>query len=387
MNRKRSKARLWLTLLVGSIALLVTACGGSSDEQAADSETTTAAAATRPAADESTVDAVGPTGDAAVHADTLTLTDDDVQALKAKGKSFKVATFWQVQDQQDTNMMRGMRDTWKKYDVPISISQVAIANWDAARQTNQMLTLAQTKPDAMVGILVDQVATASAVKKINTQKIPIVFWDVPAEGADYTSAVSAHGRVAGWKAADAMAEALGEKGEVAALPMKFKFYPTDQRVEGFKERIKTYPNMKLIETKQGATVFDDGQKAGQAILQRYPNIDGIFASWQDPAMGVISGARTLGRTNIVVTTVDLTEPPAVEIARCGILKATVAQQPYEIGAAQAVIVAKTLLGQEVPKFVVTDVPLVTHENLFEIWKRTFRLDPPKKLEGAYQESC
>jgi ribose transport system substrate-binding protein len=378
-------------LLAAVVAALAAGCGSSGSGGNAAEQTTTASSSagggSRPSADESVVNAVGPNGDKAVHASALTLSDEDVAALKAKGKTFNVATFWQVQDQQDVNMLRGLRDTWKKYGLPIKISAEAIANWDAARQTNQMLTLARTKPDAMVGILVDQKATAAAARTIDKQGIPLVYWDVPAEGAGYTSAVSAHGRVAGWKAADAMAKALDGKGEVAALPMKFKFFPTDQRVEGFIERIKTYPNIKLIDTKQGATVFDDGQKAGEAILQRHPEIDGIFASWQDPAMGIVSAARTLGRTDLKVTTVDLTEAPALEIARCGILTASVAQQPYEIGQAQAIIVAKTLLGQKVPKFVVTDVPAVTHENLFKVWKRTFKLDPPKKLKGAYRDSC
>ncbi len=384
---QRKRTALWalvLTLLISGLA----ACGGGDSEGAA---TTEAPAGTtedaREPAEESEVDAVGPDGSEGVHASTLTLTQEDIDALKSKNKTFKVATFWQVQGEQDVNMLRGLRDTWKKYDVPIEIAGESYANWDSGRQNDQMLTLANTKPDAMVGILVDQVAGAAAVKKINSMNIPIIFWDVPAEGAEYTSAVSAHGRVAGWKAADAMAEAIGGEGKVAAIPMKFKFFPTDQRVEGFIERIKTYPDIEVVDTKQGATVFDDGEKAGEAILQRNPDIKGIFASWQDPAMGIVSAARTLNRTDLVVTTVDLTEAPALEIATCGILQGTVAQQPYEIGVAQATIVAKALLGQEVPKFVVTDVPAVNHDNVFEVWERTFKSQPPEKLRNAYRDSC
>jgi ribose transport system substrate-binding protein len=157
-------------------------------------------------------------------------------------------------------------------------------------------------------------------------------------------------------------------------------------VAGFLERIKTYPGIKVV-AKQGATVFDDGEKVGEALLQRYPNLKGIFASWQDPAMGVVAAARTLGRNDLAVTTVDLAEKPALELATCGILKATAVQLPYDIGVAQAKLTAKILLGEKVPKFSVQSVPLATHDNVFDVYKQVFKRNAPEKLKKAYKRTC
>jgi hypothetical protein len=42
-----------------------------------------------------------------------------------------------------------------------------------------------------------------------------------------------------------------------------------------------------------------------------------MASWQDAAMGIVAAARTLNRTDLVVTTVDLSDAAALEIASWG----------------------------------------------------------------------
>jgi ribose transport system substrate-binding protein len=371
-------------------AAVVAGCGSSNSATTSSGSAAKQASAncpgTRPPADERKIPAISPDGGKAVHASTIKLTQQEIDKLKRSGRQYKIAYFTQAQDDNDRNMRAGILDTFKKYGLPISLSQEAVANWDAARQVDQVETLIKTKPDAMIGILVDQTAVASAIRDANRAHIPVVFWDVAAKGANYTGIVSSHGRVAGWKAADAMAKAIGCKGDVAVLPMKFKFFPTDQRVNGFLERIKTYPDIKVV-AQQGATVFDDGEKAGEALLQRYPNLKGAFASWQEPAMGVISAARTLGKTNLAVTTVDIGEKPALELGTCGILKATVAQLPYDEGVGEALDVAKTLAGDQVPKYAVTDVPLVTHENVMQVYQQVYHMPPPAKLKGAYRPNC
>ena len=330
----------------------------------------------------------GPGGEKPTNFADLTLADQEVTAVKALNKNFRVGTFWQVQADTSDLMQAGMRDTWAKYGLPIASSASTFANWDAATQVDQIETLLATKPDALVGILVDQTSVAPAIKKANDAKVPIVFWDLPATGADYSAIATSNGRLAGCRAADAMAAQLGGSGSIAVLPMKFAFFPTDQRVAGFKDRIaSTYPGIKIVE-EQGATVFADGQAVGEGLLQAHPDLKGIFASWQDPAMGVVAAARTLNRKDLVVTTVDLSDVAAREIASCGILKATAAQLPYDEGEAEAMLVAKILANSpNIPKYVVTDTPLATHDTLLDVYKQVFHKDAPDNLKSAFVSTC
>jgi ribose transport system substrate-binding protein len=329
----------------------------------------------------------GPEGQAPTQADSLTLTNSEISRLKAMHKTFRVSSFWQAIDNTDNLMMAGLTATWAKYGLPIKLANVASADWDAAKQTDQINTLLKTKPDAMLGILVDQQAVAPAVKNVMSSHIPLVMWDVDANGVYPTSIVTANGRLAGCRSADAMAQYLHGKGKIASLPMKIKFYPTDQRVAGFNDRIKSaYPNIHIVAS-DGATVFADGQQVGEGLLQRIPDLAGIFTSWQEPAMGVVAAARTLNRTHLVVTTVDLADPAALEIAKCGILKATAPQLPYDEGVAEAKIIAKTILHEKVPQYVITNTPLATHSNVLNVYKQVFHHGPSSDLRSAYVSNC
>ena len=58
------------------------------------------------------------------------------------------------------------------------------------------------------------------------------------------------------------------------------FAPTNQRDEGFRDAMKNYPDIEIV-TEQGFT-DESAAEQGDAILTQFPNIDGIYASWDVP---------------------------------------------------------------------------------------------------------
>jgi len=308
--------------------------------------------------------------------------------LKAEHKTFRVATFWQTIVPGNTELMiAGLTAEFKyfakHYGVHIKISAETDSGFDAATQSDQIETLVNTKPDAMVGILDDQVADADAVKDVLKHHIPLIMWDVDAKGVYPTAIVTANGRQAGCKIADITAKDIGYKGEIASLPMKIRYYPTDQRVDGFNARIKkAYPNIHIV-AHDGATVLADGESVGTGILERFPNLKAFFVSWQDPAMGVVDAVKTLGRTNMVVNSMDMAPNIDLEIATCGIVRATAPQLTYNMGEVEAKLVAKAILKDKVPKYTVLQDPIVTHKNLLQVYPEVFHTPTPAALVSAY----
>lgn len=62
------------------------------------------------------------------------------------------------------------------------------------------------------------------------------------------------------------------------------FAPTNQRDEGFRDAMKNYPDIEIV-TEQGFTDESGCAEQGDAILTQFPNIDGIYASWDVPMEG------------------------------------------------------------------------------------------------------
>ena len=328
----------------------------------------------------------GPNGQAPTSASAVSLSAAEIAKFKALHRTIRVATFWQVPSANGTLMLNGMKSAWAKDGLNVKIISTSYSNFDPSTQSNNIESQIVQKPDAMIGILDDPSSERAAVAKVNAAKIPVIFWDLPAGGSTkYTSIVTSNGEQAGCLAADALASAIHDHGDIAVLPMSYAFYPTDQRVAGFMARIKSYPGIKVVATGYGvgATTEANGVSQGEALLQRYPNIAGFFVSWLDPAMGVVSAARSLGRSNIAITSVDLAEENALLIAGCSsTLKASSTQLPYAEGQAEGKLLVKIMDGENVPRYVVTPTPIATHSDVLSVYQQVYQASAPAPLKAA-----
>lgn len=100
------------------------------------------------------------------------------------------------------------------------------------------------------------------------------------------------------------------------------------------------------------------------------NLSGIWAVWDLPAEGVLSAARTSGRRNLTMATIDLGLNVAMDMAQSEVIKAVGAQWIYDQGVTEALLAGYELLGKQAPAYVALPALPVTRENLLEAWKTT-----------------
>jgi len=325
----------------------------------------------------------GPNGEKAVSAKSLKLTEDELK--KIKEGNYKAAIVMHYSGTDYMNAAVGaMQDTFKK--MGIKVIAVTDAQFKAEKQVNDIETVLAKKPDIMISVPVDAVSTAPAYKKAVAQGVKLVFMDGAADGLvpgkDYISVVSGDNIGNGATAADIMAEKLGGKGKVGIVYHDVNFFVTKNRSEAFEKRIKEkYPNIKIV-AKGGITGPNDAEKVASAMLTRNKDLDGIFAPWDVPAEGVMAAARTAGREDLIVTTVDLGTNVAISIAQDGIVKGLGAQLPYDQGVAQAILAGYALLGKEAPAYVASPSIKVTKENVLDEWKLIYGTDAPETVKNA-----
>ncbi|BDG43001.1 substrate-binding domain-containing protein [Saccharococcus caldoxylosilyticus] len=325
----------------------------------------------------------GPHGEAAVSAKTLKLTEEEVNKIKEGNYKAAIVMHYAGND-WSTAQIAGLKETFKR--MGIKVVAVTDANFKAEKQVSDIETVLAKDPDIIVSIPVDPVSTAEAYKKAADAGVKLVFMDNAPEGLkagqDYVSVVSADNYGNGVAAAEIMAKELNKKGKIGVIFHDADFFVTKQRTEAFEKTIKEkYPDIKIV-ARGGITSPSDGEKVASGMLTKHPDLDGIFVVWDVPAEGALAAARTAGRDDLVITTIDLGTNVALEIASDGIVKGLGAQLPYDQGIAEAILAGYALLGKEVPAYVAVPSLKVTKENVLDAWKLVYHKEAPDSIQSA-----
>ena len=325
----------------------------------------------------------GPHGEQGVNADTITLSDEQKNAIK-KG-NFKVALCMHYGGNDwATAQINAIKDTCA--ELYMEVVAVTDANFSAEKQVSDIETVMALKPDAIISIPTDITATADAYKRAIDSGIKVVFMDNAMKdmegGKDYVSCVSADSYGNGVAAARLLGEKLNGKGKVGMVYYDADFFVTNQRDAGFRDTLKKeFPDIEIV-AEQGFTDENGCNEQADAILTQFPNIDGIYASWDIPMEGILSSVRAAGKEGkIALVAIDLGNNIALEIAK-GTVVGVGAQMPYDQGVAETKLAALSLIGESTPAYVVCPAMKVDKENVLDAYKAVYHVDAPSWLVEA-----
>jgi ribose transport system substrate-binding protein len=386
----------FIAALLLALSMVLAACGGAGGTAspaggAATSAPAAGGAATTvdPAAAlkelETKVYSTGPNGETPTSASEVKLTDDELAKIKAMNATAAIVMHYGGNDWA-VAQIAGLKAQFEK--MGIKVIATTDANFKPEQQVSDIETVLAQKPNIIVSIPTDPVATADAYKKAAAAGVKLVFMDnVPkgmTAGKDYISVVSADNYGNGVASAYLMAQKLGGKGKIGLVFHSADFFVTKQRYDGFKKTITdNYPNIQIVEEQGigGPDFAGDAEKAASAMLTKHADLNGIWAVWDVPAEGVISAVRTAGRDDVIVITQDLGKNVAVEIAKDGIVKGLGAQRPYDQAVAEATLAGYGLLGKQAPAYVALNALPVTKDNVKEAWKIVYQQDAPAEIAG------
>lgn len=382
----KPKARL----LAASALLLsaVTACSSSSSSTAADADCD-------PAPYDAAIDAyasggvlgAGPYGEESADPADVELTPEEVEQVKAL-------------DARAAVVMHFSGDTWSNAQVAaikaefdrlgIRIVTQTDAQADPAKQFSDIETALAARPDVMVSIpSLDTVALAPAYRKAAEAGVELIFMENPADGfepgVDYTSVVAMDNYGAGVVGAHQLARALCGEGEVGVIYHAAEAPTNVLRHEGLVDTLEEeYPEISVVESKGflGPDWKGEGSQNVNAWLTKHPNLAGVWCWFDAPCEGAIDAARSAGRDDLVVTTVDLGNNVAIDMAQGRYVHGIAAAQPYDQGVVEARLAAYALIGKEAPPFVALPALSVTRDNVTDAWETVYHVDPPEDLLTA-----
>jgi ribose transport system substrate-binding protein len=324
----------------------------------------------------------GPSGETATPGSALVLGDADV--AKVKAGNYTAALLWHTSSDFTNAVTAGAKDEFARLGV--NVVATTDAGFDAARQKSDVETVMAKKPSVILSLPLDPVSAAAAFRPAVDAGAKLVFLsNVPqgyVQGREYVSIVTDDLYQMGKQAADALAQALGDKGKVAWIFHDATYYVTNQRDNAFKTTIeKSYPGMRIV-GQQGITDPARAEELAQALLTKNPDLDGIYVTWAEPAEGVLSALRAAGNTRTKIVTLDLSEPLALDMVKGGHVVAIVADKAYELGRAMADAGAYGLLGKTAPPFVVVSALTVNKGNVAEGWQESLHRNAPQSVLDA-----
>ena len=329
-----------------------------------------------------TVVSDGQRGETGVLGSSIQITDEQAAKIKAGNFTVGLSMGW-LGDDWASEQLIGLKETFEKYGVKVVAE--TNANWDDAKQIADLDTIAVLKPSLVVSIPLNGKTTAAAFKAIKDGGAKVVFIDQAVEGMDpgkdYVSIVSSDNLALGMYIADELAKAIGGKGEVAAMYFANDFYVTNLRYIGFVARLMAkYPDIKLVAA-AGHDNPDKGQEVAQAVLARYPNLNGMYASWSIPAMGAVTAAQTAGLTpdKFKIANENFDQIVAANMAKNGFIAGISSQRPYDQGVAEAKLGLLALIGEKTPPYVVVPPVAVNRGNLAQSYKVIYRKELPAEM--------
>ncbi|MCJ8343880.1 MAG: substrate-binding domain-containing protein, partial [Cetobacterium sp.] len=200
-------------------------------------------------------------------------------------------------------------------------------------------------------------------KKAKDRGINIVTFDSNVRGGVEKSFVATDNVAAAGKAAAFLAKEINYEGKVAIVAHNAGTSTTIDREKGFREEMKKYPKIKILNTQ-----FSDGDKSKalaitQDIMLANPDLKGVFGTNEGAAVGAARAIEEKKMSDKVVLVGFDSSEDEIKYIKNGVMKGLVTQNPYMMGYKTIEAAVNVLNKKLVDKRIDTGSVLVTIDNL------------------------
>ncbi|HKQ48265.1 MAG TPA: substrate-binding domain-containing protein [Phycisphaerae bacterium] len=269
-------------------------------------------------------------------------------------------TLLTVQHQFYQELRAGLEEEAVRHGYRLLIST---AEFDSARQANQIDEFIVQKVDAMIVCPCDSRSVGASIVAANQANIPVFTADIASVSP--LGKVAAHiasDNVAGGRAAARLlAKAIGDKGKVVVLSHPEVASVAD-RVRGFKEELAAHPNVQVVAELSSDGKRDKAVRVMEDLLQAYPDLSGVFGINDDTALGALAAIEAAGKLKqIKIVGYDAT-PEARAKIKAGQIYGDVIQDPRRIGVLTIQAIRDSFAGRKPPEVIPVEVGVFTGDS-------------------------
>ena len=296
-------------------------------------------------------------------------TDEQIAKLKAMAPEGAWCSHYMLD--WGTITYKGMQDVFASVGGTVINTD---ANRSMEKQMADIESVILKGVDVVMAIGVDTSKFGTAVKKLNDAKIPVILAGGQPDEGVYVTNVDPAGYDGGYQAGEYLVKALQDAGitgkAMASVGVKSFILTCSQRQRGFEDAIMK-AGYYIAARGEGDTA-DECQTEFENMLTAHPEIVGAFGVYETPALGMQAACTTLGRSDVLITTIDLSRVMAENFSKKeGNIVYTSAQQLYENGVVMAKCALLTLLGETIPDNI--SVPMIPTDwnNVVDAFKTVY----------------
>jgi len=234
-------------------------------------------------------------------------------------------------------------------DIPAQIAQIE----DQLAKGIKGLVIAVTDPNAL----------APAIDEALADKVPVVFVDTRGinDGVTY---IGTDNKAGATLAAEFICSNVPKGSDVAILTGIVTQSTGKARADGSRAGLSAC-GLNIVAEQTGQWDRAKGLAVMENIITGNPNIKAVFASNDNMGLGAVEALKSAGMMKDVLLVGFDANPDAAVSVLAGDMRATVAQNPYNMGAFGVESVVKLLNGGSLPPVIDTGTILVTKANAEE----------------------
>ena len=216
--------------------------------------------------------------------------------------------------------------------------------------------------DAIVCAPNDAGAAQGALQAAIDAGIPVLAVDTNVGIAGQTSFVGTSNVDAAYEGGKWAIEQAGTDAKAVIIYGQEGDNTSNMRMEGY-EKACTEAGVEVLAKLSGNNLTDGATKAMEDLLSAYPDqIDIVLCHNDDTAIGAMNACKSAGVSDITIVGFDGNTSAVKLILDGELVKATVAQQPYEMGYQVVEAAVKAVKLEPVDEVINAPVQVVTAEN-------------------------
>jgi ribose transport system substrate-binding protein len=264
-------------------------------------------------------------------------------------------------------------------ELKVEIAVQAAANYGAADQIPLLNSVTATNPSAIVLDPTNSTALIAPIAEAAANGSVIVAVDTTLDdNASLSAIVGTDNEAVGRETAMALATALaGQSGKVAQINGIPGISTVDARIKGFEDEIAKHPNLIYLGNQFVGEDVAKAQQAFVSLVSANPDLIGIAAQSNTPAIGIAGGIRSTGTADAITAVAVDADEAEIEALKEGMLDALVIQQPYEMGYQGVMQAVAAVKGEQVVTPIGTGTVTATRDTL----------DLPDIQKYLYQGNC